>query len=266
MAGFGARQFAPSSQVTSPASIAPPPANMQEMLAPANIPVEEQEVLNQMIGVPGASLNQPQISQDAIDAARKVATAAAAQAAPVSGIHSIDPDKWALANEARTPMELWMEGRTGAALTGARNIGTGGLPPRATQAGAFSYLTPEDQFQFTGNTGLPTLPPSAAFEEAMQKDRPVYAHLAQQVTTPAGAGGYFDPAGTMEPGWVPDPKKFGAEYFGSQTMADVLPVEADTGGGGRGMGFGSLDTGLSRKDFTDWWNKNMNVSWDRFRN
>ena len=294
MAGFGARQFAPSSQVTSPVSIAPPPANMQEMLAPANIPVEEQEVLNQMIGVPGASLNQPQISQDAIDAARKAATAAAAQAAPVSGIHSIDPDKWALANEARTPMELWMEGRTGAALASARNIGTGGLPPGATQAGAFSYLTPEDQFQlspyqrgvstgkfapmaymgavpgqesiFTGNTGLPTLRPSAAFEEAMQKDRPIDAHLAQRVTTPAGAGGYFDPAGTMEPGRVLDPNKFGAEYFGGQTMADVLSVEADTGGSRPSWGFGGLDTGLSKKDFTDWLNKNMNVNWDRFRN
>jgi hypothetical protein len=106
------------------------------------------------------------------------------------------------------------------------------------------------------------LPPSAAFEEAMQKDRPVDAHLAQQVTTPAGAGGYFDPAGTMEPGLVLDPNKFGAEYFGGQTMADVLPVAADTGGSRARWGFGALNTGISKKDFTDWWNKNMNVNWD----
>jgi len=205
MAGFGARQFAPSSQVTSPASIAPPPANMQEMLAPANIPVEEQEVLNQMIGVPGASLNQPQISQDAIDAARKAATAAAAQAAPVSGIHSIDPDKWALANEARTPMELWMEGRTGAALTGARNIGTGGLPPGATQAGAFSYLTPEDQFQFTGNTGLPGAVDWTQYygEDAIEADkrRRQLEALSGSIVTrkEPGALAYYGPEGGMEP-------------------------------------------------------------------
>ena len=62
-----------------------------------------------------------------------------------------------------------------------------------------------------------------------------------------------------------DPNKFGAEYFGGQTMADVLSVEADTGGSRPSWGFGGLDTGLSKKDFTDWWNKNVNVNWDRFR-